>query len=135
MSLSSSTSIYKQPLLCHAQSSTAGRERIIMSEAKADILVFDRRLVEERNYWVERLHASGGPSNIQLDYPRPDIYNGQKAIFNASLGGEVYQKLKKLTGDGAFLLYATQMAALKVCLHKYTGEPLMVVASPPRQQE
>jgi len=106
-----------------------------MSEAKADILIFDRRLVEERNYWIEKLSVSRGPSNIRLDYPRPDAYGGQTAIFNASLSGEVYQKLKKLTGDGAFLLYAAQMAALKVCLHKYTGEPIIVVASPPRKPE
>ena len=107
----------------------------LSEEKKSDLVIFDRKTKEEREYWVNKLAQEIDPSNIGLDYPRPKIYDGETEVVEFELSAELYKKLTDLTGDGAFLLYTTLMAALKICLHKYTGSRTLVVGSPSRKQE
>ena len=46
------------------------------------------------------------------------------------INGDLYLRLARLTNGSPFLLYATLMSVLKICLHKYTGSGTIVVGSP-----
>jgi non-ribosomal peptide synthetase component F len=46
------------------------------------------------------------------------------------IDGDLYRRLTLLTNGSPFLLYATLMSVLKICLHKYTGSGTIVVGSP-----
>src|SRR5215207_5694358 len=107
----------------------------VSEEKKSALVIFDRKTKGEREYWVKKLAPEIDPSNIGLDYPRPRIYDGETDVVEFELSVELYKKLTDLTGDGAFLLYTTLMAALKICLHKYAGSRTLVVGSPSRKQE
>jgi len=107
----------------------------VSEEKKSDLVIFDRKTKEEREYWVNKLAQEIDPSNIALDHPRPKDYDGETDVVEFELSAALYKKLTDLTGDGAFLLYTTLMAALKICLHKYTGSRTLVVGSPSRKQE
>ena len=101
-----------------------------MSDARPKLVVFDEALIEARDYWLEKLGRLSEPASIKLDYPRPDIYQREKAAVDIPLGPETCRKLIEITGGGDFLLLTILMAALKICLYKYTSESVIVVGSP-----
>jgi len=95
-------------------------------------IIFDRELIEERDYWHATLSKCVGLSTLRSDYPRPEGHLGVLDTVDLELPPEVSQRLSKLTRGSPFLLYVTLMAALKVCLHRYVGGGVssIVVASP-----
>jgi len=101
-----------------------------MMKGAKRVLVLDRKLLEEKNYWVAVSSAEIEPSNLHLDYHRPELYSAAIDKVKVNITGEVYDRLMQLAGDGPFLLYTTLMAALKICLHKYTGSRKIAVGSP-----
>jgi len=109
-------------------------ERVIDEKAPG-LVIFDRKTKGQQEYWVKQLSREIDSSNIALDYPRPRTYSGETEVVAFELTPDVYRRLIDLVRDGDFLLYTTLLAALKVCLHKYTGNRTIVVGSPSRKQE
>ncbi len=101
-----------------------------MSEPKLKRQLFDSRLKEQKDFWVEKLSVDIGPSGLMLDHDRPAGFLPDKGRVELALRPESQQKLMSLTRNSPFLIYATLMAALKVCLYKYTGSTTIVVGSP-----
>src|SRR5215213_2698707 len=106
-----------------------------MSIVETKIQTFDTELRDERDYWVAQLSRATGLSNLRLDFPRPAIYSSAKEAFPLTFSRELLEKLRKLTGDSDFLTYTVLMAALKICLHNYTGSSALAVGSPCRRKE
>jgi amino acid adenylation domain-containing protein len=96
------------------------------------IVVFDRRIVEERDYWLKKLSGLTRPLGLWPDYPQWCAESGETSEVQFEINGVTYQALAKLTGEGPFLTYTVLMAALKVCLHKYTMCRRIIVGSPTR---
>ena len=92
--------------------------------------IFDRKLIAEKDYWMAKLAANVGDSKFDLDYPRPEICSGQTDTIEIVLPSQVCTALNKLTKGQPLLLYAVLMAAVKLCLYKYTGNSHVVVGSP-----
>ena len=90
---------------------------------------------EHQSYWVERLSGGRGASGLAPDYERPALHHAAKAEVEVSLPPGLQKGLAGLTGDSPFLLYTALMAALKVCLHKYSGAAEVVVGSPARRKQ
>lgn len=101
-----------------------------MTQEEPGILVLDRELVEAQQYWTSRLGRDLGGASIRLDYPRPERNSGPSASIEFALGETCSRKLSGLTGDSHFLMYTTLLAALKLCLHKYTGKRDITTGSP-----
>ncbi len=106
-----------------------------MSIAKAKVPVFDTRLVESRDYWVRKLAGESGATNLRTDFERPAVYSDERKTFELSVPADFGRKLSKLTGGSPFLSYTLLLAALKICLHKYTGAETVVVGSPARRRD
>jgi amino acid adenylation domain-containing protein len=85
-----------------------------------------------RDYWLRKLALPTLPSSIRPDYARPDEYRYKKGSGEIHLSREVVERLTRLTDTSHFLLYVTLLTALKVCLHKYTGENTVIIGSPSR---
>ncbi|MGA9773581.1 MAG: amino acid adenylation domain-containing protein [Blastocatellia bacterium] len=102
----------------------------LISDAKPDIVIFDRKMREEKQFWITRLSEEIGDSSLRLDHPRPAIYSGTTSVLELTLDAETYQSLHRLTNDGPFLIYTTLMTALQICLHKYTRSNRIAVGSP-----
>ncbi|HYP25234.1 MAG TPA: AMP-binding protein, partial [Blastocatellia bacterium] len=105
-----------------------------MSNAKPEIVFFDRKLIEERDHWVGKLSGVSEPSTLRPDYPRVGQFHGRNGVLDLNMPQELYGKLLKLTNSGPFLIYTTLMAALKVCLFRYSGIESVAVGSPARRQ-
>ncbi|MGB8507378.1 MAG: amino acid adenylation domain-containing protein, partial [Pyrinomonadaceae bacterium] len=106
-----------------------------MTNTESRILVLDRELVGEQQYWTNRLSREPGVSNLRLDGERTDEGTGATALTGIIVDESVAAPLRRLTGGGPFLTYTTLMTALKVCLHRYTGESTVVVGSPALKSE
>ena len=92
--------------------------------------ILTTRLKEERDYWVSRVSGEIGNSNLALDFKRLKVYSKKNETAEIELPAEVAQRLVAFTNDSPFLIYTTLMAALKICLHHYTGSGTIVVGSP-----
>ncbi|HEX7331315.1 MAG TPA: amino acid adenylation domain-containing protein [Pyrinomonadaceae bacterium] len=101
-----------------------------MTQGESGILVLDRELVEAQQYWTSRLGRGVTGANIRLDFPRPEKNSGPSASMEFALPETCLHKLSGLTGESHFLQYTTLLAALKLCLHKYTGRRDITVGSP-----
>jgi amino acid adenylation domain-containing protein len=101
----------------------------------SDVVILTTKLKEERDYWLTKLSREIGASSLPLDFNRSKIYAEKRTAFDISLPAEVSQGLTKMTGNSPFLLYTMLMAALKACLHKYTGSSTIVVGSPAYRRE
>src|SRR5215212_9815658 len=106
-----------------------------MSTGKSERLIFDSKLKGEKDYWIQKLSGALGESNLRLDYERPTGEQGPCDTLNVSVPKTVYEKLVGVTGDVDLLTYTFLMAALKVCLWKYTGSDSIVVGSPATRNE
>ncbi|HZI48214.1 MAG TPA: condensation domain-containing protein, partial [Pyrinomonadaceae bacterium] len=100
------------------------------AELNSNILILDRKLLGQREYWTNRLSYEREESHLVPDHPRPARYVAHNACFTFDVSGSLYQQLKKLTGNGPFLMYTALLVALKITLHKYTGSRWILVGSP-----
>src|SRR5262245_39587690 len=101
-----------------------------MSITRSGRFVFNSKLKEERDYWVNRWSQKIEGSNLQPDFERPLKTTGVKDTLSLTFPDETFRKLAQFTNDSPLLLYATLLAGLKICLHKYTGSNSIVVGSP-----
>ena len=101
----------------------------------ADYAIWQRRYLEEENleeklkYWEQKL-AGVEPVNIPTDFVRPEIKStrgGNVAIkLDSGLTAQVNEICQR-TGATRFMFF---LAALKVLLHKYTGQRDLTIGSP-----
>jgi amino acid adenylation domain-containing protein len=106
-----------------------------MNSVQTKIPTFDRELKEDRDYWVEKQSRGVGLSNLRLDYDRPAAGDSEIDVIEINLPESLTEKLVKMTGDSPFLVYTVLLAALKICLHRYTGNSLVTVGSPCRRRD
>ena len=101
-----------------------------MSVADLDVTIFDTKLKEERDYWINHLSFERELSNVMLDHDRPIEYSPVKQTIEISFAATDSQRLVALTNGSLVLLNATLMAAVNVVLHRYTGSRNIIVGSP-----
>jgi non-ribosomal peptide synthetase component F len=100
-----------------------------MNEPDTELL-FDQALLEERQYWTQRLSVGIEDSSPKLDRSRPIVYAPVWKTVEVALTGKSLERMKKLTGNSPLLVYATLMSGLMVCLRRYTGSTRIAVGSP-----
>jgi amino acid adenylation domain-containing protein len=111
-----------------------------MEKSNSGITVFDRELIAERDYWLERL---SGPlvRDVEPAGPRPDFPRGASGTpagldtLPFEIAGDLLAKLTRLTSGGPFLLGTTLMAVLALACHKAVGGRSVILGSPARAAE
>ena len=98
-------------------------------------LIFDSKLKEEKDYWLDQFSKEIGRSNLILDYDRAGCDSDETETVEIKLPHALCHELSKFTNDSEFLHYVTLMAALKVCLYKYNGSGRIVAGSPSLKDE
>src|ERR1044072_388999 len=105
-----------------------------MSTEKPILTVYGRDSQQQRSYWINSLSRDIGVCNLVLDYDRPGPGPVERDHIEIELPDEVNQKLVELTKGSPFLIYAALLCVLNVVFHKYTGNRLIVIGSPPRKK-
>jgi len=106
-----------------------------MDTPPSEVLIFDQKLIEERNYWIAKLTGKTGSSSLHLDFPRSQEYLAEKDTIPITLTKTTCQRLFTLANDGPFLIYTILMTALMICLCRYTGNNICIIGSPSRKQD
>ena len=125
---------------CLLQSMAANPEQLLWklpltneSEPATDLLIFDKELVDQKNYWVERLSGCVPQVTLPVDYQRKQR-TSEQAVVQTRLNAALYERLRALTADSAFLTYTALLSALEVCMLQYTGNREVLVGSPAQQE-
>jgi amino acid adenylation domain-containing protein len=111
------------------------------------VIVFDAKLMEERNYWLKRLEGvavartmldldlsatTARPPSNGIPLSSADLDKRRlKGRLNYSFDATLTTNLRRLTGPSAFLLYTVLVSGVKVCLRRYTGTVAAPLGSPP----
>lgn len=104
-----------------------------MSTTELKPWIFDETLRAERDYWIERLSGEREPSSLRLDFERPEEFSGDRSAVEIALPDDMFRTMIRMSNNSHFLCYTILLAALKVCLQKYTGSRSIVVGSPSRR--
>jgi amino acid adenylation domain-containing protein len=95
----------------------------------ANFSFLDSKLEKEKDYWLEKLAGELVVSGIPLDFSRPSAFIEQKAVVSTGIDSETESKLLKVCGNNETLVFMFLVAALKICLHKYTGLEDIIVGT------
>ena len=89
-----------------------------------------RELERLLSYWRKQLSGCNQLLNLPLDRPRPlmQTFQGRRLYF--ALPKDLYQKLEKLGHAEDVTTFVTCLAVFQVLLHRYTGQPDILVGSP-----
>ena len=101
-----------------------------MSSTIPEIVVFDAALIEERNYWMGKLSGRETFASLIPDRRARSAAGSSAGETEFTLPEELREQLAKLTNESPFLLYATLLTSLKICLFKYSGNRIITVGSP-----
>ena len=106
-----------------------------MSSVTTKVPTFSRKSKEARDYWIKMLLGKAGTTNLKTDFERPSSYSSERETVDIAVPEELAAKLARLTGNSPFLNYTAMLAALKICLYKYSGSTSIVVGSPTRLKD
>src|SRR5215467_12724590 len=101
-----------------------------MIDTTSEILIFDSKLKAERDYWLERVASLDTTTGLFPDYQRNGSGPGEQARVEIVVPRALARGVGALAGDSLFLVYTILLAAMKVCLYKYTNHNLITVGSP-----
>jgi non-ribosomal peptide synthetase component F len=95
-----------------------------------DRLVFDDALLEARDYWRRKLRSKARPARFLRESPCEPETGRQVECLRSTLPDDVVARLDRVTSREPFLRYAVLLAAVHICLYRYTRNPVVITGSP-----
>src|SRR4028119_1841565 len=86
-------------------------------------------LTQQLLYWEQQINSDLPILEIPSDYPRSSLQSFIRAKESVELNEEFCLKFDKFCRDENFTIFTTLLAAFKVLLLRYTGEPDIIVGS------
>jgi amino acid adenylation domain-containing protein len=102
----------------------------------ADFAVWQREwlrgevLERQLSYWREQLKGAPPVLELPTDRARPAVQSYRGANESLELPEELILKIRKLSSQEGVTLFMFLLAAFKVLLYRYTGQPDVVVGTP-----
>lgn len=108
----------------------------MIRETSPAVVIFDRRMKEQKDYWTARLGALSSESvGPRPDFPRRTALPVTLATAEIRVDGPLLERLRKITSNGPFLIYTTLAAALHAYLFRLSGAGEIRTGSPARRAE
>jgi fengycin family lipopeptide synthetase D len=85
---------------------------------------------KDLQYWLRKLSDEPAVTGVPLDFKRPAAVNAGRDAVSLDIDAETRRLLDKLCGGDEVLIFAACVAALKLCLHRYTGVADIVIGTP-----
>jgi amino acid adenylation domain-containing protein len=95
----------------------------------SEVRILSEYLQEEKDYWLGKLAGDLAYAGLPADSARAPGGTRHATLFSFDLKGDTYEKLMKAGNGSAPLVFTTLVAALKVCLHRYTGVEDVIVGT------
>ena len=103
---------------------------MLISTSSSELPLVNGSFKADRDYWMNKLTGDPISSGLTTDYERAPGRADEKSRIAVNLDEELCRELLKLSNQSDFLLHTTLLAALHICLHKYTGGASVVTGSP-----
>lgn len=87
-------------------------------------------LASELDYWKQQLSDVPPVLELPTDRPRPAVQTFHGELYEFQLPKALSQAVKDLSRQEGCTLFQTLLAVFQVLLHRYTGQPDIVVGSP-----
>src|SRR5947199_9632155 len=97
--------------------------------SSANLKFLDLELTQEKSYWLQQLAGELPVASIPLDFRRPAAPVDRTEAVSFDVTPQLACKLERLCGNNNSLIFTVLVAALKVCLHKYTGIEDIVIGT------
>lgn len=97
--------------------------------ATVNSTLIDEHLESDREYWLSKLGGEIVVTGLPLDFQRPAQWKSVKESIRCDLEEEVATRLVAICGREGARLLAGLLAAVNLCLHKYTGQEDIVVGT------
>ncbi len=85
---------------------------------------------EHEAYWLGKLAGNLAPLSLPTDHPRPVSVTARGASLPIDLGSELSNAVRTLAANENATSFVVLLAAYQVLLHRYTGQPEVIVGSP-----
>src|SRR6185369_4893274 len=82
------------------------------------------------SYWRRQLDGASPVTALPIDHPRPKVQTFRGAAQSFAFDGEQTSQLKTLSRESGVTLFMTLLAAFQALIHRYTGQPDILVGSP-----
>jgi natural product biosynthesis luciferase-like monooxygenase protein/amino acid adenylation domain-containing protein len=90
----------------------------------------ERLLPEQEPWWRQRLAGMPRQLDLQTDRPRPEVCPLTSARMMVELSPALSQELPAFSKREGLTSYMTVLAAWQAVLHRYTGQPDIVIGTP-----
>lgn len=85
---------------------------------------------QRQRYWHQQFESPIPVIDLPLDFPRPRIQTYHGANMHGVIGREIGQAVTDLSQRQGSSLFITLLTAVKVLLHRYTGQEDLVIRTP-----
>jgi amino acid adenylation domain-containing protein len=103
---------------------------MIVLKPQSKSMLTPEELFHEKIYWLNQLSGELPETNLILDYVRPLRDEGNNKTLSFDLSQELSAAIFKFTQGSNLSIYLVLVSALKIVLHKYTGNHDIIVGSP-----
>lgn len=85
---------------------------------------------QQLEYWKKQLAGAPATLDLPTDRPRPAVVGSKGAVKRFALSTELSASLISLAAQENCTLFMTLLAAFQILLHRYTGQPDIVIGTP-----
>ncbi|MGH9971184.1 MAG: condensation domain-containing protein, partial [Pyrinomonadaceae bacterium] len=96
---------------------------------RLETTLLSEHLERERDYWLQKLSGELALTGLALDFERPPHFDERQERLEITISPQTQDKLFRASDRTPSLIFVILVAALKVCLYKYSGEEDIVVGS------
>jgi amino acid adenylation domain-containing protein len=95
----------------------------------AELRLLGDKLEKEQAYWREKLAAPPAAACLPPDFGGRENRGAHRAVSDFGFDADTQAMLFAVCGSSELLVFSALVAALKICLHKYTGAEDIVVGT------
>jgi amino acid adenylation domain-containing protein len=96
--------------------------------SNSNLKFFDEMFEKERSYWLQKLSGIPAATSLPSDFTKPE-FGGEKSSVHFGVDSDTERQLREVCKDKESLAFALLVAALKICLYRYTGSEEIIVGT------
>ncbi len=94
----------------------------------------DKQHQKELEYWLQKLSGEPVVTGVPLDFKRPPFISASPQKLDLFIDPETQSRLRRTCEGNELLIFTACLAALKVCLYRYTHVEDVVIGTAIHQQ-
>jgi len=109
----------------HPYSHKSGKKKM----NKSRLRILSEHLKNEKSYWLQKFSGELARSGLPPDFTRNESAVERTKVFEFCVETDTGNRLNEIAARNEVLLFAVLVTALKLCLHKYTGNEDVIVGT------